>query len=67
MFKELRFDGPIIKVTISKTAHRWFASITVDTGTPNKVVGTTTRPVVGIDVDINSLATLDDGTKYQNP
>ena len=67
MFEELRFDGPIIKVTISRTAHRWFVSITFDTGTPNEVVGTTTRPVVGIDVGINSLATLDNGTKYQNP
>ena len=67
MFESLRFDGKIIKVTISRTAHRWFVSITVDTGTPNEVVGTTTRPVVGIDVGINSLATLDDGTKYQNP
>ncbi len=67
MFESLRFDGKIIRVTISRTAHRWFVSITVDTGTPNEVVGTTTRPVVGIDVGINSLATLDDGTKYQNP
>ena len=67
MFESLRFDGKIIKVTISRTAHRWFVSITVDTGTPNEVVGMTTRLVVGIDVGINSLATLDDGTKYQNP
>lgn len=67
MFESLRFDRKIIKVTISRTAHRWFVSITVDTGTPNEVVGTTIRPVVGIDVGINSLATLDDGTKYQNP
>ena len=53
MFESLRFDRKIIKVTISRTAHRWFVSITVDTGTPNEVVGMTTRPVVGIDVGIN--------------
>ena len=31
MFQKLRHLGPIVKVVISKTAHRWFASITVDT------------------------------------
>ena len=30
MFEKLRFVGPIIKVTISRTAHRWFVSITVE-------------------------------------
>ena len=31
MFEELRFVGRIIKVTISRIAHRWFVSITVET------------------------------------
>ncbi len=67
MFQELRFEGEIIRVTISKTAHRWFVSITVDTGTPNPPRDTRGLPVVGIDVGINSLATLDTGKKYENP
>ena len=67
MFQELRFEGDIIGVTISKTAHRWFVSITVDTGTPNAPRDTRGLPVIGIDVGINSLATLDNGKHYDNP
>ena len=67
MFQKLRFKGEVIKVTLSRTAHRWFVSITVDTGTPNAPRDTRGLPVVGIDVGINSLATLDTGRKYPNP
>ncbi len=66
MFQELRFIGKIISVTISKTAHRWFISITVETE-DTEAVDTSTHPVIGIDVGINTLATLSDGTKYENP
>ena len=67
MFQPLRFEGEMIRVTISRTAHRWFVSITVDTGTPNAPRDTRGLPVVGIDVGINSLATLDNGKQYPNP
>jgi putative transposase len=67
MFEKSRFEGEIVKVTISRRAHRWFASITVDTGTPNVPRDTRGLPVVGIDVGINSLATLDNGKQYENP
>ena len=67
MFSELRFDGKLKRVTVSRTAHRWFVSILVDTGTPNAPRDTRGLPVIGIDVGINTLATLDDGTKYENP
>ena len=67
MFQELRFVGRIIKVTISRTAHRWFVSITIDTEDTEQVAKIATYPVVGIDVGINALATLSDGTKYDNP
>ncbi len=66
MRQALRFVGKIIKVTISRTAHRWFVSITVDTE-DTEVVDTSTHPVIGIDVGINTLATLSDGTQYDNP
>ena len=66
MFEELRFDGPIIKITISRTAHKWFVSITVDTGI-SEVVDNSTHHVIGIDVRINTLATLDNGKKSDNP
>ena len=66
MFQELRFVGNPVKVTLSRVAHRWFVSITVETE-DTEVVDTSTHPVIGIDVGINTLATLSDGTKYHNP
>ena len=88
-FQELRFAGKIVSVTISRTAHRWFASVSVeveepirrcpaptefvngyvshtDIGTPDKIERSI-YPTIGIDVGISTLATLDDGTKYENP
>ena len=67
MFQKLRFKGELIKVTISRTAHRWFVSITIDTGKPKAPRDTRGLPVVGIDVGINSLAILDNGKQYPNP
>ena len=67
MFETLRFEGVIRKVTISRTAHRWFVSILVETGTPNVPRNIHGLPVIGVDVGINTLATLDNGTKYANP
>ena len=88
-FAKLRFHGPIVSVTISRTAHRWFASVTVevvppihrcpapsefvdgyaskvDIGPPHQIERSI-YPTIGIDVGISTLATLDDGTKYENP
>ena len=88
-FEALRFRGKIVSVTISRTAHRWFASVSVevqppihrcpvssayvewfasqvDIGTPEKMARSI-YPTIGIDVGISTLATLDDGTKYENP
>ena len=67
MFQKLRFKGEVVKVTLSRTAHRWFVSITVDTGKPNAPRDTRGLPIIGIDVGINSLATLDNGKQYPNP
>ena len=88
-FEALRFKGKIVSVTISRTAHRWFASISVevqpplqrcpvssepidwfasytDIGTPEQIERSI-YPTIGIDVGISTLATLDNGTKYENP
>ena len=67
MFERLRFDGKISSWTISRTAHRWFVSITVETENTLAVDKTSTHPVIGIDVGINTLATCSDGSKYANP
>ena len=88
-FEKLRFVGKIVSVTISRTAHRWFASVSVEVqppihrcpatsefvdwfasqvevGTPHQIEGSI-YPAIGIDVGISTLATLDNGTKYENP
>ena len=89
-FEELRFKGKIVSVTLSRTAHRWFASVSVeveepirrcpvspmeyvngyasttDVGTPEQMERSI-YPTIGIDVGISTLATLDDGAKYENP
>ncbi|RKU23252.1 transposase [Candidatus Poribacteria bacterium] len=88
-FEELRFVGKIVSVTISRTAHRWFASVSVEVqppihrcpassefvdwfaskaevGTPHEIERSI-YPTIGIDVGISTLATLDDGRKYENP
>ena len=66
MTEELRFAGKILSVTISRTADKWFASINVEMPdvecSDNQV-----RSAVGIDVGISKLATLSDGTVFENP
>ena len=96
-FETLRFRGKIVSVTLSRTAHRWFVSISVEVQPPiyecqasseyvdgfisnaeikdtqvvdvenTKAVEISTHPTIGVDVGINTLATLDNGTKYENP
>ena len=88
-FEALRFKGKIVSVTLSRTAHRWFASVSVeveepirrcpapmeyvngyasttDVGTPEQMERSI-YPTIGIDVGISTLATLDDGVRYENP
>ena len=65
-FETLRFKGDIMRVVIKKCGHRWFASILVETEDSVKP-DLRGLPTVGIDVGINSLATLSDGRVYKNP
>ena len=67
MFESLRFVGRIIKVTVSRIAHRWFVSITVEVAEDTEAVDTSTHPAIGIDIGINTLATCSDGSQYENP
>ena len=66
--EELRFEGDILSVTVSRTAGRWFASFTVDTCEPAPALRS--GPDVGIDMGVKTLATLWDGeekTLLANP
>ncbi len=62
MREDLRFSGKIMSATISRTADRWFVSITVDTADLPQ------RPaehdgVVGVDLGVLTLATLSTGER----
>ena len=65
-FETLRFKGDIGRVVIKKRGHRWFASLLIETETPVKP-DLRGLPTVGVDVGINSLATLSDGRVFENP
>jgi putative transposase len=63
MREALRFSGKIMSATISRKADKWFVSITVDTeDTPSM---SENQVMVGVDLGVNRLATLSDGTLIQ--
>jgi putative transposase len=67
MCEALRFTGAIVSTSVSKTAGRWFASITVDT--PDDLIQpqANNQGAVGIDLGVTVLATLSDGDKKPGP
>jgi putative transposase len=65
MREPLRFNGKIQSAVVSRTADRWFVSLTVeiDHATPvreNQAAG-------GVDLGVSSLATLSDGSAVDGP
>lgn len=57
------FKSKIINVTVLRKADKWFASIACEIAdSENQADG-----IVGVDLGINPLVTLSDGTKYENP
>jgi len=57
--------GKLYSVTVSEEADRWFVSLSFKEDVPDPV-----QPqgeVLGIDLGIKTLATLSDGTKFENP
>lgn len=64
MVEGLRFDGKILSATISRTSDMWFVSISVDI--PNEECESQAFSAVGIDLGISKLATLSDGTVFEN-
>ncbi len=65
MREAVRFAGPLKRVTVSREAGRWFASVLVDTAGIRPVAQP--RAVVGVDLGITALATLSDGTVLTGP
>ena len=64
MREELRFSGKIMSANISRTADKWFVSITVDT-LEATLHRTENQGVVGVDLGVKNLATLSSGKKIE--
>jgi len=65
MTKSLRFEGKLVAtVAVSKQAGKWYISFNVET---EHVPTDNQGGAVGIDLGVKTLATLSDGTAYENP
>ncbi len=63
MREALRFFGKIMSATVSRKADKWFVSIMVDTEEMPPMCEN--QAMVGVDLGVNRLATLSDGTLIQ--
>ncbi|GBC61148.1 transposase [Desulfonema ishimotonii] len=61
MGESLRFEGQIRSVTVSRQADKWFAAVSVETADISHA--RKDNKSCGIDLGINSLVTLSDGSK----
>lgn len=66
MAEELRFKGKILRATVSRTADKWFVSITVELPNP-EFNPNSENQAIGVDLGVKTLATLSDGTVFQGP
>ena len=66
MHETLRFVGKVVEGTVSRTADRWFLSVTVEIPDP-PVVRRENQAVVGVDLGVSALATLSTGEKIAGP
>jgi putative transposase len=56
----------ILSATVSEKAGRWFVSLQVEMEIPDPVV-VAEKPAVGVDLGINRMAQVSDGTSFENP
>jgi putative transposase len=61
----IRFSGPLKRVTVSREADRWFASVMVDTPDIHRVEQP--EEAVGVDLGITTLAMLPQGEPIAGP
>ena len=55
----------ILSATVSERAGRWFVSVQVEMEIPDPAPAV--RPVAGVDLGINRMAQVSDGTYFENP
>ena len=66
MHEALRFVGKVVEGTISRTADRWFLSVTVEIPDPPSV-RRENQAVGGVDLGVSACATLSTGEKIVGP
>lgn len=57
----------LVRITVSRRAGNWCASLTVEREQPSSPAHTLKRGAVGVDLGVKNLATLSDGTVIPNP
>ena len=57
----------LVRITVSRRAGNWYASLTVEREQPSSPAHTLKRGAVGVDLGVKNLATLSDGTVIPNP
>lgn len=67
MREKLRFNGKLMRATVSRIADHWYISIAVETDDFSHLKPTENQGVVGVDLGCRKLATLSDGTVIQGP
>ena len=67
MREPLRFAGRILSATISRTANRWFVSVTVELPDTGHLPQAENQGAVGVDLGVSTLATLSTGEKIPGP
>lgn len=66
MTKPLRFSGKLVStVAVREQAGKWYISFNVEVDIPDAVE--TQDDAVGVDLGVKALATLSDGTVFENP
>jgi putative transposase len=65
MREPVRFTGKLKRVTVSREADRWFASIMVETD--DIICFEQPKETVGVDLGVTTLATLSDGDPIPGP
>jgi putative transposase len=63
----LPVDAKVLSATVSEKAGRWFVSVLVEQDQPEFTGKKDEKAVVGVDLGIKTLATVSDGSVYQNP
>lgn len=67
MCESLRFEGKIMSATISRTASRWFVSLTIDVPRESMPAACENQAAVGVDLGLSAFATLSSGEVVKGP